>query len=414
MTDILKPVAPEERIHVLDVLRGWALFGVLWSNLNDHYGPRDPVTKFDNALQWTQNWLLESRFYSLLILLFGIGFGIQLTRAARDGADLRTTYYRRTATLLAIGVIHGTLIWRGDILTIYALVAFALVMFRAMSTRNIAIAAILIWFLGPTLVREGMFLSGFRIMLPGNAGETTEIYARGTWREIERARVGGYLQWLGRWGLTSYVSILGAFLTGLWAVKSGYLQRVIDDPRTTRRLLIIALVAAGVGYAQWQWAGALWPRVQGPASAEPVFPYPYFHLAQLRGLVLKLFDWGTEGMAVAYACVLVLIWQRPAGARALRPLAAAGRMALTTYLTQSIVCTLLFYSYGFGLYGSVGYTGMFVITLVLFGTQMVLSTWWLRRFRYGPAEWLWRTLTYGRPPRLVAASSPSGAMAGAE
>ena len=414
MTDILKPVAPEERIHVLDVLRGWALFGVLWSNLNDHYDARDPVTKLDGVLRWTQIWLLESRFYSLLILLFGIGFGIQLTRAARDGADLRTTYYRRTAALLAIGVIHGTLIWRGDILTIYALVAFALVMFRSMSTRNVAIAAGVIWFLGPTVVREGMFLSGFRIMLPGDGGETTEIYARGTWLEIERARIGGYLLWLGRWGLTSYVSILGAFLTGLWAVKSGYLRRVIDDPRTTRRLLMIALVAAGVGYARWHWADAIWPRAQGPAIAEPVFPYPYFHLAQLRNLVLKLFDWGTEGMAVAYACILVLIWQRPAGARALRPLAAAGRMALTTYLTQSIVCTLLFYSYGLGLYGSVGFTGMLVITLVLFGTQMMVSTWWLSRFRYGPAEWLWRTLTYGRPPRIIAASSPGGAMASAE
>jgi uncharacterized protein len=79
-------------------------------------------------------------------------------------------------------------------------------------------------------------------------------------------------------------------------------------------------------------------------------------------------------------------------------------MALTTYLTQSIVCTLLFYSYGLGWYGSVGFTGMFLITLILFACQMAASTWWLARFRYGPAEWLWRTLTYGRAPEMRVAS----------
>ena len=102
MSDVLRPVAPEERIHALDMLRGWAMFGVLWSNLNDHYGTREPVTRLDHALEWSQTWLLESRFYSLLILLFGIGFGIQLTRADDGGTGFRATYYRRAAALLAL------------------------------------------------------------------------------------------------------------------------------------------------------------------------------------------------------------------------------------------------------------------------------------------------------------------------
>jgi len=404
MTDVLQPVAPEERIRALDLLRGWAMFGVLWSNLNDNYGTRDPVTALDHALSWTQNWLLESRFYTLLILLFGIGFGIQLTRAEGLAADLRSTYYRRTATLLAIGIVHGTLIWRGDILTIYSLVAFALVMFRTASTRRVVVAAALLWFVGPILVREAMFLAGLRVMLPDGSGESTAIYAHGTWLQIQHARVGGYLQWLGRWGLTSYVSILASFLMGLWAVKSGYLRRVIGEPRVTRRLLAVALGAATLGYAQQHWGPAIWPPVRPPANAVPAFPFSYFQLAMLRQFVVRFFDWATAGTAVAYACVLLLIWQRPRGERLLRPLAAAGRMAMTTYLTQSIVCTLLFYSYGLGWYGSVGFTGMFLITLILFAWQMAASTWWLRRFRYGPAEWLWRTLTYGRAPDMRLAS----------
>jgi len=379
------------------MLRGWALFGVLWSNLNDNYDPQ-VVTGLDRALSWTQNWLIESRFYSLLILLFGIGFGIQLTRAQGRGTDLRRVYYRRSAALLLIGIVHGTLIWRGDILTIYALVAFALVLFRSATTKQVLVAGLLLWFAGPTIVREAMFLSGLRVMVPGGSGESALIYGHGTWLQIERVRVAGYLQWLGRWGLPSLVSILASYLLGLWSVKSGYLRRVVSEPRTTRRLLAISIVASAVGFAMWTWADGLWPPVQPPAGSVPAFPFPYFQLAMLRRFVLGFFDWGTVGMALVYACLLLLAWQRPRGELVLRPLAAAGRMALTTYITQSIVCTLLFYSYGLGWYGSVSYAGMLMITLLLFAVQILASTWWLRRYRYGPAEWLWRTLTYGRAP----------------
>ena len=400
MADVLRPVAPGERIRALDLLRGWAMFGVLWSNLNDWYNPAAAKTPLDHALKWTQEFLLEGHFYSLLILLFGVGFGIQLSRADGLNTDLRGTYYRRSAALLAIGIVHGTLIWRGDILTIYALVAFALVLFRTASTRQLLVAAIILYFVGPTVVQETTFLSGLRYLVPRPNLYSTEIYAHGTWLQIERIRVDGYLQWLGRWGLTQYVSILASFLVGLWAVKTGHLHRVIQEPRATRRLLAVALAAAAVSYAAWHWEDALWPRVQAPADVVPAFPFPYFQLEMLRGLVLRFFQWDQMGIAVAYACVLLLLWQMPRGERLLRPLAATGQMALTTYLTQSIVCTFLFYSYGLGWYGSVGFTGMFLTTLILFACQMAVSTWWLTRFRYGPVEWLWRTLTYGRAPGM--------------
>lgn len=399
MTDVLRPVAPQERIGALDLLRGWAMFGVLWSNLNDNYAGPGSGTALDNAMWWTQRWLVESRFYTLLILLFGIGFGIQLIRADALETDLRNTYYRRSAALLAIGIVHGTLIWQGDVLTIYALVAFALVMFRTVSTRRILVAGALLWFVGRTIVSELMWFSGLRWMV-AFPPRPNAIYAHGTWLAIERVRFAAYMNWLGHFGLSSYVSILAAFLIGLWSIKSGYLRRVINEPRVTRSLLVVALVAAAIGYARWNLADRVWPPVLPTGNRVPAFPYPGFQLAMLRQFVLKFFDWGTEATAVAYACVLLLIWQRPRGKRVLRPLATAGRMALTTYLTQSIVCTLVFYSYGLGLYGSVGPSGVFLFTLILFAIQMAASTWWLGRFRYGPAEWVWRTLTYGHAPAM--------------
>ena len=133
-------MAHQERVQLYDVLRGFCLFGVLWSNLNDWFITLEPVTPLDRGLSWIQNWLIEERFYSMLGLLFGIGFAIQLTRAAQRGQDVRNLFLRRMAVLLGIGLVHAILIWHGDILTAYALVGFALVPFRRWSPQRLLIA----------------------------------------------------------------------------------------------------------------------------------------------------------------------------------------------------------------------------------------------------------------------------------
>jgi uncharacterized protein len=162
----LAPVRPEERIHALDLLRGWAMFGVLWSNLNDWYGTRDPVTKLDGALAWTQQWLVEERFFTLLCFLFGAGFAIQLLRAGDRGVDVKSTYTRRSVSLLAIGLFHGLVIWSGDILTIYALVSFALVMFRTASAKRALISAAVIWLFAREIITRLRFVAGMIYMVP--------------------------------------------------------------------------------------------------------------------------------------------------------------------------------------------------------------------------------------------------------
>jgi len=399
----LTPVAPDERIHALDLLRGWAMFGVLWSNLNDHFGTIDPVTAFDRGLAWAQGWLVEGRFYTLLCLLFGVGFGIQLLRATERGVDIKTVYYRRSFVLLLIGAVHGYLIWDGDILAMYALVAFALVMFRTANTRRILIVAILLWFFAPEIVNRAVRLAGMNFFNQSIHNQSTDwVLAHGSWLQIEPIRIAKNLEWLGRWGLRFYFVILAMFLMGLWAIKSGYLRRVIEDPSTTRRLLLGAVIAATIGYLSNAYFAKLWPPLKVPPTGftDPYFWYP-------RQFVRSVFSWFTEGTAIAYAAILLLLWQRPRIARLLRPLAATGRMALTTYLCQSVVCTLLFYGYGLGWYGSVSFTGMFLITLVLFGCQMAASSWWLKRFRFGPVEWFWRRITYGRLPRMRLVDEPT-------
>jgi uncharacterized protein len=179
-TTALEPVAPSERIQALDLLRGWAMFGVLWSNLNDWYGTTDETTRFDRILSFSQEWLVESRFYTLLCFLFGIGFGIQLMRATERGTSLQRTYVRRSAALLAIGLIHGLLIWRGDILTLYALVSFSLLLFRDSTPRQQLAWAVGIALFSSEVITRVRWLAGQRYMVPREPATTANwIYGHG-------------------------------------------------------------------------------------------------------------------------------------------------------------------------------------------------------------------------------------------
>jgi uncharacterized protein len=394
-TTALEPVAPSERIQALDLLRGWAMFGVLWSNLNDWYGTTEETTRFDRILSFSQEWLVESRFYTLLCFLFGIGFGIQLMRATERGTSLQRTYVRRSAALLAIGLIHGLLIWRGDILTLYALVSFSLLLFRDSTPRQqLAWAAGIALFSSEVITRV-RWLAGQRYMVPREPATTANwIYGHGSYRQIAQQRVHDFADWWGRWGLVTYFAVLAMFLVGVWAIRSGFARRVFTEPRTTRRFLAGCVVVALVGYAAEIFGAKIL------ISARRVEPTTTSVMLSWRTFVVHALDWSVEASGLAYAAVLLLVFQTKRGARLLAPLAATGRMALTTYLTQSVICTTLFYSYGFRLIGRVGYTGMFVITVVLFAVQMAVSVWWLKRYRFGPVEWLWRTLTYGRAPAM--------------
>ncbi len=401
-TATLEPVAPSERIQALDLLRGWAMFGVLWSNLNDWYAVTDETSRFDRILSFTQEWLVESRFYTLLCFLFGIGFGIQLMRATERGTNVQRTYLRRSAALLGFGLIHGLLIWHGDILTAYALVAFALLLFRDATPRRQLAWAVGIALFSAEVISRLRWLAGQRYMVAREPATTANwIYGHGTYAQIAAQRVHQFGDWWGRWGLVTYFAVLAMFLAGVWAIRSGFARRVFSEPRTTRRFFAACVVVALIGYAVEVFGrGFFFPR----QTAEPT---TMTVMLSWRRFLFHALDWSVEAGGLAYAALLLLAFQTRRGARLLAPLAATGRMALTTYLTQSVVCTTLFYSYGFRWMNRVGYTGMFTITVALFAAQMAMSVWWLKRYRFGPVEWLWRTLTYGRAPAMRVLAEPA-------
>ena len=414
----LAPVALQERVPLYDVLRGFCLFGVLWSNLNDWYTVAKPATPLDNALRWTQDWLLEGRFYSMLGFLFGIGFAIQLTRAAQRGHDVRNLFLRRMAALLGIGLVHAMLIWHGDILIVYALAGLLLVLFRRSSTRMLPLAALALCLLFPYIVFHAS--AGFNLQLPRydrtwqqSNEQAFEVYAHGTWTQVVALGPRKYSGWLVRELLLGGTSrFLALFLLGLWAVRVDLLARL-----TRRRTNIAwALVGAVVGWVGLQYAllhtSYWWPAP--PVSAVATWRNLRFWWPP-RGVVISFLDHvATWSNSATYALVFALAMSFAAAAKRLQPLAAVGRMTLTTYLTQSVVCTVFFYHWGFGLMNKTNLTGLLLVTVLLFLVQVLLSVWWLNRYRFGPAEWLWRTLAYGRKlPLRRTSASPAGPVSAA-
>ena len=393
---ILEPVAPSERIEGLDLLRGWAMFGVLWSNLNDWYYTTSPVTRLDRALEFGQTWFIESRFYALLCLLFGVGFAIQISRAQARGMDPRNVYLRRSATLLGIGLIHALLIWHGDILISYALASFALLLFRDATPRQQLVWGILLAVGGNYIGNHLHFALGQTWRVPSQfAGGTPIIYGSGTLAQIQATRFRDVATWWGLFGLTNFFTTTGSFLLGAWAYRSGLVSRVITKRKTTLTFLAICTAVLLFGYSLevFHWLNKLWKPLTAPPSSLLTLS-----AWNPRNVFAGLLDQTERAGALLYASLLLLAFQAARGKRLLAPMSAAGRMALTTYLTQSVICTTLFYSYGLGWFGKVGYTGMLEITLSIYAAQLVISIWWLKRFQLGPVEWLWRTLTYGRAP----------------
>jgi uncharacterized protein len=287
--------------------------------------------------------------------------------------------------------VHGLLIWRGDVLTEYALMGFVLVAYRRLQPRQLLIAAAATYLIPAYIV---VIVLNRALGLPGPISfyspQEESIYAHGTIAQIATVRVHQYLNL----GNSPFIfnRFLVLFLLGLWAYRVDLIARLRGRRRFLLFLLAAAALCAVFGGFFYQALPRWWPTdTSGIVAWRDLrfwSPRPI-----IRWMSEDLLTWGN---AAAYAIALLLLMSFPFWARLLRPLAAVGRMTLTTYLTQSLTCTTLFYSYGFGLYGRVSYAGTLAISLIVFSFQTVLSAWWLRRFRFGPAEWLWRSLAYGK------------------
>ena len=383
------PIDERARIGVLDALRALALLGIFMVNLETFNRPwdtlangmREGLAGADVAVAWCIQVLVTGKAWLLFSLLFGIGFALVQQRGV-SGA----VWKRRTWGLLVIGLLHGVLLWPGDILRTYALAAFLLLALRGLPPprqRDLGLMLYLgIWAMFAAL----MALAG-DIELPADdaAAIAGRVYAEGGWAAVTVQRVRDLSTMLGS-DLMSVPAALGMFLIGGWLLRSG---RIRDADAHLRWHRLTAGVALPVGLL----------------ASVAIVSTVGLNVTQAGGfgrwmLALALLQVAALPTALGMLSLVVLAWRRPRWRGALDRLAPAGRMALTHYLMQSLVASTLFYGYGLGQFGQWGPAMLLALAVVVFALQVLASHWWLARFRFGPVEWLWRWWTYGHRPSL--------------
>jgi uncharacterized protein len=392
------PVTLAERIEFIDVLRGMALFGILAANMRALVAPLDAYgdigTLFHSRADvWAQGFVqafFQGKFISIFSFLFGMGFAIQMSRAEERGVKFLSFYPRRLLALGLFGVIHGALIWGGDILLTYACSGAILLLFRNRQQKT------LLWWAGglfalPIVISSvflGLYFSRWhRAWMDPKMPDVAKfykvigIYAHGTVRQILAQN---WVEWKQELPTTLFaLYATGLFLLGMWVWRARIVQRLEEYKPVLKKVCVwclaiglpiniyVAVIFAVVPPGQvslWKWlAGVLW--------------LPGSHI-----------------LAAGYVSGLAWLYLDQEWRKRLLPFAAVGRTALTNYLAQSILCTLFFYHYITGWYGRIGPALALLPTVVLFAAQVVISNWWLTRYRFGPMEWLWRGMTYGRFP----------------
>jgi uncharacterized protein len=370
------PVDAGKRILFIDSLRGIAIWGVL---VSDMIGFSSPEIHFAPSVLWTDSIsrtvsllldiLVSEKFITIFAVLFGIGFAIQMERAAKLELNSSVTYKRRLLFLLLIGLFHGLFIWAGDILTTYAILGFLLLLFRKRSQKTIlwwAVSLQCIIFLLSILTLNGKQLPQILELQ-----KTIELYGHSSWGAIQQARTQDFLQ---RHLISLPILIpfiFPRFLFGLWLWRSGFLLNLNKFRPFLRKL-------------------CFWGLVLGLTGETVTAVYSMGDMGPLRVVSIPL-------LAAAYASGVALLFLSGALPCLFRSFAAIGRTSLSNYLFQRILCTTLFFSYGFGFFGSLSPLTCFVISNLLFAFEFAISVWWMNRFQFGPMEWIWRSITYLHP-----------------
>jgi uncharacterized protein len=391
-----EPISPSDRIEAIDVLRGLALFGVLIINLVTEFrvsifeqflpgaGATHPV---DRALEIFLTLAVQMKAFALFSLLFGIGLAIQFDRLAGNAQRARLLM-RRLAVLLAMGLVHLFLIWNGDILTEYALAGFIVLPFLFGPSRVLAIGGLsfLALYLMMPQVSPIAAVPDASWMMQ-HVAEARDVYGNDGFLDILAFRIGEVPAIL---PLHVYVfpRTVAMFLLGAFVWRTG----ILAAPSKNRPLLVgVASLAILAG-------AALTLAAAGPALGRPTLGRGRF-AAEAFGAVVLAFGYGAAVIAVAIL---------PAGRTMLGWASPIGRTAFTNYLAQSVILGLIFYGYGFGLFGRTEVLPALVLAVAIYGLQAIYSHWWLRRFYYGPVEWLWRRLMYGSAPPMRRAGNTCG------
>lgn len=397
------------RIEAVDALRGFALFGIVVAHMVEQFvGGPPPTPDFgmfsalDPIAAGAVDLVIRGKFFMMFSLLFGLSFFIQMDRAATRDDAFRRRFAWRLTVLFAIGLVHH-LFYRGDILTIYTLVGFVLLLFYRVRDRTLLIVAGLLFLGLPRLLLLGgsglfgfnpMLLSLDEVMNPAypeilRGGSLQAVFATNLIDGL-RLKLGFQFGLFGRGYQT-----LALFLVGLYLGRHAWHVTLSESRGRLVRVILwgVALCLVAVG------SGGILTAVLGGGSFGPeASPAPW-----LMAIGLGVSDLLNLGMMMGLVAGFLLLLRSRVGGHVLAMLAPVGKTALSCYVGQTLLGTFLLYGWGFGLFGRIGASTALLLAFGIFCGQILVSTLWLRRFRYGPLEWVWRTATHLRlqPMRIV-------------
>lgn len=457
----LSPVTESARIDVMDILRGFALIGIVFMNIEwfnrsgtDLRTFDVSLTGMDHAIGWLVRAFVEGKFYKLFALLFGMGFAVMLLRARETGRPFGAWFIRRMLALLLIGFVHQVLLWDGDILHDYAFAGlvflgwiylFDVRWLRRFNTPSAFLKIGIVWLILPfafasfagikfgtqssdndvrqqwqyDLELEASIEQRLEDPAPDDAalatddpaeeGDDRELTAEERrerkvdyWVGVERGRIqaaqaeieimsgDSYLAAVRYrvanlrqdWSKTpffTFILLIPIYLIGYWFVASDVLQR-----HREHRQLFNSITALGLGLGTvLSVAGLL------------MIQHPIWNISDsMSAIAFWTFNLGQLVLAAGYFGLIVILAGQPTFYRILKLLAPFGRMALTNYIMQTVILVLIFHGYAGGQFGEVSRSAQMLIVVAIIVFQMLLSAWWLKRFRFGPLEWIWRSATY--------------------
>jgi uncharacterized protein len=394
-----KPVAPvssANRIHYLDELRGFALLGILIMNIQNfsmvmasYMNPtaQGPAEGLSRLTYWYTHLFADMKMMSLFSMLFGAGMLLFIEKAKERRGKSIGLHHRRMLWLLVFGLIHAYFIWRGDILVVYAIGGVIIYWFKNASPTWLIITGVIFFlFLASIQLSLGVFwdvipeeqlVEVIEIFQPEQETIDEEVAAySGSFLETHKRRV--IDAWDMHQSLFGFIwRVLANMLFGMALFKMG----ILKGEKSRKFYRNFMLLGFGIGFPLIA-AGI----VQNFANNwDPKFYFAYGFQYNYFGSIFVAF--GYIG--------LIALWSKSDFLTDLkRRLAAVGRMAFTNYIMQSIICTIIFYGFGFGLFNQIDRFPQQLIVLAIWIFQLAISPWWLKRYRFGPLEWLWRTLTY--------------------
>jgi len=402
-----------DRIESIDVLRGFALLGILVMNIQSFsmimaaYENPTAYGNLEGANYWVwffSHVLADQKFMTIFSMLFGAGIVLMTSRQEEAKGRSAAVHYRRMGVLALFGLLHAYLCWFGDILFSYALAGMLAYLLRKLRPLTLIVLGF-VFILLPAilLVIGGVLVLWFQSLPIEQQGEMAR-HMTIEWRpspervaaEVAAYQGGWVAEFKQRWVSALLMQTAAFFFFTLWRsgglmlVGMGLFKRGVFSARRSKKFYVILIaVALGVGV---------------PIELLGV------HVNQQRGwdvqaqLLNGQFNyWASILISLGWVGVIMLWCKQPRLSVLTRPLAAVGQMALTNYLLHTLICTTIFYGHGFGYFGQVERVGQIEIVLAVWAFQLIMSPIWLHFFRFGPAEWLWRAMTYMRLPQLLRA-----------